>query len=165
MKKEIIEFKNFDLETVEDMINALMEVPKGYTLHPLGQKCAMAIDNYNECIYLDDPNWIECLDEEFEEDIKENGDWDGEVDDDKLVTYKESVFNHGYDDGVADTMNNLELYVVMGYIDLCQNGNTEAVLQGVFSTEELARECGDELVECGNIEYYEIECPKLDEFG
>lgn len=57
------------------------------------------------------------------------------------------------------------VYVVMGYIDICQNGNLEAVLQGVFSTEELARECGDELVECGNVEYYEIECPKLDEFG
>lgn len=57
------------------------------------------------------------------------------------------------------------VYVVMGYVDICQNGNTEAVLQGVFSSEALATECGKELVECGNIAYYEIETPKLDEFG
>ena len=35
----------------------------------------------------------------------------------------------------------------MGYIDLCQNGNYEAQLMDVFSTDELAKECGDELVE------------------
>lgn len=55
--------------------------------------------------------------------------------------------------------------VVMGYSDLCGNGNLEAQLIGVFSTEELALECGNELVECGVIHHFEIEHPALDEFG
>jgi len=35
----------------------------------------------------------------------------------------------------------------------------------VYSTEQLAREAAEELLELGNIYHYEIECPKLDEFG
>ena len=58
MKKEVLEIQDVELETVDDMINALMQVPKDYTLHPLGQKCKMAVDHYHKCVYLDDPNWI-----------------------------------------------------------------------------------------------------------
>ena len=36
---------------------------------------------------------------------------------------------------------------------------------GCYSTEQLAREATEELLELGNIHHYEIECPKLDEFG
>lgn len=57
------------------------------------------------------------------------------------------------------------VYVLVGYEDVCMNGNYEGSVYGAFSTEELAREAGDELVEVGNIAYYEIEAPKLDEFG
>jgi hypothetical protein len=35
----------------------------------------------------------------------------------------------------------------------------------VYSTEQLAREAAEELLELGNIHNYEIECPKLDGFG
>ncbi len=41
----------------------------------------------------------------------------------------------------------------------------ESILYGVYSTEQLAREAAEELLELGNIHHYEIECPKLDEFG
>ena len=84
----------------------------------------------------------------FREEAKKNGDpTEIEVPDEKLAVYQTG------------------LHVVMGYVDLCENGNYEAVLQGVFSTEQLAREYGDELVASGNIHHYEIECPLLDEFG
>lgn len=39
------------------------------------------------------------------------------------------------------------------------------ILYGVYSTEQLAREAAEELLELGNIHHYEIECSKLDEFG
>lgn len=58
-----------------------------------------------------------------------------------------------------------ELYVDIGYDDVCGNGNYEAILYGVYSTEQLAREAAEELLELGNIHRYEIESPKLDEFG
>ena len=57
------------------------------------------------------------------------------------------------------------IYVLVGYNDVCQNGNYEGQVYGVFSSDELAREAGDELVDLNNIAYYEIECPVLDEFG
>lgn len=57
------------------------------------------------------------------------------------------------------------IYVVMGYQDVCQNGNYEASLMGVFSSRELAEECGDELIACNLVHHYEIEEPLLDEFG
>lgn len=72
MKVNCIEIKDNELETVNDMIKALLEVPKGYLLHPLGQKCKMAIDNYHKCVYLDDPNWINEY--ELKEDIGQNND-------------------------------------------------------------------------------------------
>ena len=148
MKKPIAELFEYDLETVEDMINALIKMPKDYTLHPLGQKCQLGVSHCHECVYLEDPNCIDEYTYDVIEEAKENGDpVEIEVPDEKLATYK------------------TEIYVVMGYEDLCQNGNYEAVLYGVYSTEKLARECGDELVALGNIHHYEIERPLLDEFG
>ena len=41
MKTNAFEIKENNLETVNDMIGALLEVPKNYLLHPLGQKCAI----------------------------------------------------------------------------------------------------------------------------
>lgn len=91
MKKPLVEFSDKTLNTVEDMIEALMDVPKGYTLHPLGQQCAVAIDHYNGCIYLDEPKIMDDLKYDTECDAKYNGDNTEEVEvpDDKLVTYKE----------------------------------------------------------------------------
>lgn len=61
--------------------------------------------------------------------------------------------------------NRQTVYVVIGYSDENQNGGEQARLIGVFSTERLAMECGDELVECGEVIRYEIETPMIDEFG
>jgi hypothetical protein len=58
-----------------------------------------------------------------------------------------------------------ELHICMGYLDINGNGNYEAQLLGAFSTQALAEECGNELMEIGNVHHYEIECPELDEFG
>lgn len=148
MKKPLTELILKDLETVGDVIEALMQMPKGYTLHPLGQKCQLGVDHCHECVYLEDPNCIGEYTTEVIAEAEEMGEPTViEVPDEKLATYQ------------------TRLYVVMGYTDLCQTGNYEAVLQGVFSTEKLARECGDELTAVGNIHHYEIECPTLDEFG
>ena len=160
MKKRFFEVKETLVGTVEDLINALMEVPKGYTVHPMGKEFSVAIDHYNGCICVDDPKWIEDREYELKEDIKDSGDgpedgvfvneeygFDIEVPDEKLETYSPN------------------LCVVMGYIDLCQNGNYEAQLMGVFSKDEVAKECGDELVEAEVVHHYEIEHPLLDEFG
>lgn len=84
MKIPVYEIKDCNLETVEDMINALMQVPKNYRLHPLGQKCAIAVDHYHECVYLDDPNWIDGYEDELKEDVEESM---IEVPDKKLETY------------------------------------------------------------------------------
>ena len=59
----------------------------------------------------------------------------------------------------------MKIYALVGYSDKCNNGNFVGQIYGAFSTEELAREAGDELKEAKIISYYEIECPKLDEFG
>lgn len=148
MKKPLTELVEKDLETVQDVIEVLMQMPKGYTLHPLGQKCQLGVDYFHECVYLEDPDCIGEYTTEVMEEAKEMGEpTEIEVPDKTLESYQ------------------TELYVVMGYADLYENGNYEAVLQGVFSTEQLARECGDELVASGNIHHFEIECPLLNEFG
>lgn len=148
MKKPLAELFEKDLETVGDIIEALMQMPKGYMLHPLGKKCVMGASHIHQSVFLDEPDWLpEYIDEIMEEAKKMGEPTEIEVPDEKLAVYQ------------------TELHVVMGYVDLCENGNYEAVLQGVFSTEQLARECGDELVASGNIHHYEIECPLLDEFG
>lgn len=148
MKKPLTELIERDLETVEDVINGLMQVPKRYTLHPLGQKCKLGVDHYHECVYLEDPNCIDEYTSELIEEVREMGEpTEIEVPDEKLETYQS------------------KLYVVMGYTDVNKNGNYEASIQGVFSTESLAKECGDELIEVGNVHHYEIEYSVLDEFG
>lgn len=59
MKRKAYEVIAKELNTVEDMINALLDMPKGYTLHPLGTPCAMAVDHGAECVYLDEEDWID----------------------------------------------------------------------------------------------------------
>lgn len=146
MKKPLAELIEKDLETVEDVIEALMQVPKDYMLHPLGQKCQLGVDYYHECAYLEDPNCIGEYTYDVAEDAKRNGEpAELEIPDEKLVTYQP------------------KLYVVMGYVDLCGNGNHEAVLQGIFSTEQKAHACGEQLTASGNVHHYEIECPLLNE--
>lgn len=148
MKKPITEQFDYDLKTVEDVIKALMKMPKDYTLNPLGQKCQLGLDHRYECVYLEDLDLIGEYTHNAIEEAKEYGDpVEIDVPDEKLKTYQNQV------------------YVVMGYSDVCQNGNYEGSLQGVFSTPELAEECGKELVEAEAISYYEIECPLVDEFG
>lgn len=148
MLKNSVEKIAVELETVEDMIRALMKMPAKYRLHPLGQKCEMGVDHTHECVYLDESTWLDTYIDEAKEEAEESGEpFEIDVPDENLNVFQQ------------------ELFVVMGYSDICMNGNYEAQLQGVFSTEELAKECGDELVKCGNIHHYEIECPLLDEFG
>ena len=148
MLKPITELFDDDLETVEDLINVLMRIPKEYIIHPLRQKYQMGINHVNGCIYLGDPNCISGYTHEVMEDAEKVGaPTEIDVPDEKLATYQNRV------------------YVVMGYSDICKNGNCEGTLQGVFSTLELAQECGDELVEAKEISYYDIECPLIDEFG
>lgn len=67
--------------------------------------------------------------------------------------------------GSNGSLTNRVCYVLMGYSDDCQNGNMEAHLQGVYSTEQLAKDVGNELVEAGVYEYYEIKHLLLDEVG
>lgn len=88
MRVKAYETKDYLLETVEDMISALMETPKGYTLNPLGQQCAMSINHYQKSVHLDDPNWIESFENELKEDIEANGDsFEFDVKDSELETY------------------------------------------------------------------------------
>ena len=146
MKKPYLEIKDYNLETVEDLINALMQVPKGYLLHPCGKECSIAVDNYNHYVILDESMFINDYKYELENDIKNNGDdIEVEVEDDALQTYS--------------------LNAVIGYSDNCNNGNYDAQLMGIFSNSDLAMQCGNELVDAEVIKYYEIENPKLDEFG
>jgi hypothetical protein len=139
MIRKIIELIPDDLETVEDMIVALLKAPKAYTLHPLGEKCQLAIDHLNGCVYLDNPDTVGIISEEINDG---NDTVDIDVPDEKLET--------------MDTTR----FVVVGY----SKSNIQDVC-GIFTTEPLASECGDELVEAKEIEYYEVEGFKLDEFG
>lgn len=148
MIKPLAENLNMDLETVEDIIKVLLTAPKEFMLHPLGQKCQIGIDYVHECVYMDEPALIGEYSYELIHDAKEIGDpVEIDIPDEKLATYQP------------------ELIVVMGYSDLYDNGSEEAQLMGVFSNEDLATECGDELVEAGVITRYEFERPMLDEFG
>ena len=99
--------------------------------------------------YADEELWINDYEYEIFSEAKEMAlPVETDVPDEKLTTYADK-----------------ELYVVIGYDDVCGNGNYEAILYGVYSTEQLAREAAEELLELGNIHHYEIEYPKLDEFG
>ena len=102
MKLNAFEIKENCLETVNDMIEALLEVPKNYLLHPLGQKCAIAVDNYHKCVYLDDPNMMSEFKYELDEDIRENDDWDGEVSNDTLESFSLYYVWIGYESDGGD---------------------------------------------------------------
>lgn len=144
---KMVEIKEKEIETVEDMINALLQVPKSYKIHPMGINCKMAVNHYNQCIYLDDPRWIDEIEYDVRENIKYNGDeFEMKINKDMLETYK------------------WRAYVLIGYSDLSGNGNLEAKLCGVFSTLELADKAGAALKECNDINYYEIQIPSVDEF-
>lgn len=120
MKINAFEIKKNNLETINDMIEALLEVPKNYLLHPLGQKCAIAVDNYHKCVYLDDPNMMSEFKYELEEDIKENDDWDGEIPDD------------------SDSLERFSFYYVwIGYESDCGDNSGE---YSYFSNEDMAND-------------------------
>ena len=53
MKKPIYEILSNDIETVEEMIDALMIAPKGYKLHPMGNKCVLQLIIFmNVCMQM-----------------------------------------------------------------------------------------------------------------
>jgi hypothetical protein len=58
----------------------------------------------------------------------------------------------------------MQLYVVMGSYRYGNDLEYTQVLLGVFSAMELAVEKGDKEVKNDNIDFYDIELPKLDEF-
>ena len=55
------------------------------------------------------------------------------------------------------------IYVLVGYEDICQNGNYECKVYGTYSSKELAKEVGNKLIKNTNVYYYEIEKTKLDD--
>lgn len=57
-----------------------------------------------------------------------------------------------------------KVHIVVGYTK-ADNDSYDSCIMGAFSTIELAEECGNELKTAGNITYYEIESPIVDEFG
>lgn len=71
MEKPMYEILSNDIEMVEDMIDALMIVPKGYKLHPMGNKCALAVDHIHECVYADEEMWINDYEYEIVSEAKE----------------------------------------------------------------------------------------------
>ena len=88
MKKPIYEILSNDIETVEDMIDALMIAPKGYKLHPMGNKCALVVDHIHECVYADEEMWINDYEYEIVSEAKEMAlSVKTEVPDEKLETY------------------------------------------------------------------------------
>lgn len=110
MEKPMYEILSNDIEMVEDMIDALMIAPKGYKLHPMGNKCALAVDHIHECVYADEEMWINDYEYEIVSEAKEMAlPVETDVPDEKLATYADK-----------------ELYVVIGYDDVCGNGNYEA---------------------------------------
>lgn len=138
MKVKAISRVETNLETVGDMVRALLFLPKNYLLHPTGMKCSLAVDNANKCVLLDGDNEIHNL---IIDTIADSND---------DVERNESELS-----AVAS-----EFCIVVGY-DI----DGHASVLGLFSTKEGADQCGKEHLECGNIEHYEIETPMLDEFG
>lgn len=61
MRINTIEVLEASLDTVEDAVRELLFVPKDYLLHPLGQKCKIAVNNANKCVYLDKPEEVEDI--------------------------------------------------------------------------------------------------------
>lgn len=148
MLKNRIELVPEQVNTVEDLIKVLMKVPAKYKLSANGQPIQICVDHDNECIYMG--AFTEMVDYvvDVEKALVKTGQVSKlSVPDEKLQTFQQ------------------ELHAVMGYADANENGSYETQLYGVFSKKEIAKECGNELVECGNIHHYEIECPTLDKFG
>lgn len=133
MEKEFYEIKDYDLETVEDMIRALLKVPKGYLLHPLGQKCKMAVNYSEKCVHLDEPNWIDGYKEELKENIDQNSTkvdvseeeiecfsfgymWTETENNDGVYTYFETVSNAKDAFDKADNVEN-KTYGTAGFVD------------------------------------------------
>lgn len=148
MLKNRIELVAEKLNTVEDLIKVLMCVPAKYKLSENGQSTQICIDHDKECIYTGTP--MEIADHVY--DVERNLARTGQASKISIPDEKLQIFQQ-------------ELYAVIGYVDVNENGSYETQLYGVFSKKEIAQDCGDELVECGNIHHYEIECPMLDEFG
>lgn len=146
MLKPLVEVVDDEMETVEDLIKVLLQIPKDYLLHPLGQKCRMGVDHVHNCVYMDDASGVEEYTYNILEEAKETKEpTEVDVPKVKLDVYKP------------------ELYVLMGYSDICENGNDEPCFEGIFSTMESAKKYGNELLEEKEIHYYEIERPILDE--
>lgn len=137
MRINTIEVSEASLDTVEDVVRELLFVPKDYLLHPLGQKCKMAVNNANKCVYLDKPEEVEDICDYV---LSEKGE--------EVECTEESL----------KTMES-EIFVVMGY-DIYG----KAKLLGVFSSLEAAGVCGKEHIKYGDIINYEVETPALDEF-
>lgn len=101
MKKPIYEILSNDIETVEDMIDALMIAPKEYKLHPMGNKCALAVDHIHECVYADDEMGINDYGYEIVSEANEMAlPVETDVSDENLETYADK-----------------ELYVVNSFIN------------------------------------------------
>ena len=148
MLKNRIELVPEQINTVEDLIKVLMKVPAKYKLNANEQLIQVCVDHDYECVYMG--AFMEIVDyvDDVEKELAKTGQASKiSVPDEKLQTFQQ------------------ELHAVMGCADANENGSYETQLYGVFSKKEIAEECGDELVECGNIHHYEIECPMLDEFG
>ena len=160
MKKPYFEVKETLVETVEDLIKILLEVPKDYKLNPMGERRAIGIDHYHGAIRLDDPYWMEDIESFLKEEIEENGKVDEEP--------KEEKNEDGYLIDVPDedlVTYHPELYVLVGYSDVNEKDNYQSQIMGIFSTEELAKEYGEKLVKTKPVAYFKIESFKLDELS
>lgn len=157
MNKPYAEIFNDDISTVEDLINILKKVPLKYTINPMGQKCHAMVNHYHQCIHLDELSFLDGYKDELKEDITKIGDdIEFDVSDNDLVTYEDTHSNFKYSD---------PLYAIIGYTKNDESDKEEKDLYGIFSDESIAREAANELVEADVISRYELETPKLDEFG
>lgn len=147
MKKNLVEVQNKPIGTVDDLVTRLLVVPAGYTINPCGELCTMAVDHYNQRVYLDNINYIDEIEYEVKEAAKSNGDSTEEVEvsDEEVETY----------------LDRHELYVVLG-VDK-ETGSYG--VKGIYSSEKLAKECGDELIEAELITSYSISTHVCDRFG
>ena len=130
MEKPMYEILSNDIEMVEDMIDALMIAPKGISCIQWETKCALAVDHIHECVYADEEMWINDYEYEIVSEAKEMAlPVETDVPDEKLATYADK-----------------ELYVVIGYDDVCGNGNYEAILYGCTVRSNLQEKLRMELL-------------------
>lgn len=147
MEVKLVDIKSDIITTVDELVENLLTVPANYTINPCGESCAIAINNYTRSIILDNPSYISEVEYETVEDAKTNGNSTEVVDvpDEELETY----------------LDKHSVYVVLGK----DTETKKYATQGVYSTEKLATECGDELVEAGIITEYTIFNHIVDCFG